>query len=199
MMDKRLKTLGVMTLGTFILAFGLYNVHAQSGITEGGILGTTLLLRHWFHISPSISEVVLDLLCYLLAFRALGGGFAKRALVSTLLYAGWYALLERFEPLLPNWSDHPLVAAVVGGVFVGVGVGLVVRSGGACSGDDALALTIAHYTRWPVAWCYLFTDLTVLALSMSYLPLSKLVWSLGTVTLSSYLIGRMTPAEEAEL
>ncbi len=197
-MDKRLKSLGVMALGTLILAFGLYNVHAQSGITEGGILGTTLLLRHWFHISPSVSEVVLDLLCYLLAFRALGGGFAKRAVVSTLLYAGWYALLERFPPLLPNWSDHPLAAAVVGGVFVGVGVGLVVRSGGACCGDDALALTIAHYTRWPVARCYLFTDLTVLALSTTYLPLSKLVWSLGTVTLSSYLIGRMTPAKEEE-
>lgn len=192
-MNKRLRSLGVMAFGALILAFGLYNVHAQSGITEGGILGATLLLRYWFHISPSVSEVVLDLLCYLLAFRALGVGFAKRAILSTLLYAGWYALLERFPPLLPNWSDHPLVAAAVGGVFVGVGVGLVARSGGACSGDDALALTIAHYTHWPLARCYLFTDLTVLALSLSYLPVSKLICSLGTVTLSSYIIGRMAP------
>ena len=34
--------------GSAILAFGLYNVHALSGVTEGGILGMTLLLNHWF-------------------------------------------------------------------------------------------------------------------------------------------------------
>ncbi len=34
-------------------AFGLCRIHAQSGITEGGIFGLTLLLSHWFSISPA--------------------------------------------------------------------------------------------------------------------------------------------------
>ena len=46
-------------VGTAILSFGLYNVHSQSAITEGGILGATLLIQHWFHISPAITELVL--------------------------------------------------------------------------------------------------------------------------------------------
>ena len=41
--------------GSFILAFGLYNIHSQSGVTEGGVLGLILLLDHWFGLSPSIS------------------------------------------------------------------------------------------------------------------------------------------------
>ena len=36
--------------GSGILAFGLYNIHALSGVTEGGILGMTLLLHHLFHL-----------------------------------------------------------------------------------------------------------------------------------------------------
>ena len=36
--------------GSAILAFGLYNIHARSGGTEGGILGMTLLLQHWLHL-----------------------------------------------------------------------------------------------------------------------------------------------------
>ena len=36
------------------LAFGLYNVHAVSQVTEGGVLGMTLLLEHWFSISPDV-------------------------------------------------------------------------------------------------------------------------------------------------
>ena len=58
-------------LGSAILAFGLYNVHAFSGVTEGGVLGLTLLLYHWFGLSPSISGLVLNAACYIvhLLFR----------------------------------------------------------------------------------------------------------------------------------
>ena len=38
--------------GAAIVSFGLYNVHRQSGITEGGVLGTVLLLHHWFGWRP---------------------------------------------------------------------------------------------------------------------------------------------------
>lgn len=188
-LKRHLPTYLCMALGAFILAFGLYNIHAQAGITEGGILGTTLLLLHWLHISPSISEIVLDILCYAIAFKTLGKGFAKNALISTCFYSFFYFLLERFPPLLPDLSQHLLLASVLGGLFVGCGVGLVVRAGGACGGDDALALTLSHYSKWPVSRCYLITDLTILLFSLSYIPWQNIIFSLITVTISSNLIG----------
>lgn len=192
-----LGTYAIMALGSFILAFGLYNIHVQSGVTEGGILGATLLLRHFFGLSPSISEIVLDLICYLAAFRVLGKGFAKNAIISTLLYAGFYAVLEQFPPVVHDLSAHPWLAAVLGALFVGVGVGLVVGAGGACCGDDALALTISRLTGWDVGRSYFITDLTVLTLSLSYIPPARLVWSLLSVTLSSAIISLMQRPREA--
>lgn len=62
-------------LGSAILAFGLYNVHAFSGVTEGGVLGLTLLLYHWFGLSPSISGLVLNAACYIGGWRTLGRSF----------------------------------------------------------------------------------------------------------------------------
>ena len=47
---KRWKNDLIMIAGACILSFGLFNVHQQSGITEGGELGTELLLNHWFGI-----------------------------------------------------------------------------------------------------------------------------------------------------
>ena len=44
---KKLARYGMLLSGAFILAFGLFNVHSQSRITEGGVLGTTLLINHW--------------------------------------------------------------------------------------------------------------------------------------------------------
>ena len=180
-----------LLLGSAILAFGLFNVHSQSRITEGGVLGTTLLLQHWFGISPSVSEAVLDVCCYLLGLKYLGKSFLRYALTATGGFALSYALFERMGYMLPSMLDQPLLAAVVGGLFVGVGVGLVVRVGGAAGGDDALALVIAKLLHWPVSRAYLFTDLVVLLLSLTYIPLQNIACSLVTVTLSSFIIGKI--------
>ena len=77
------KRYAVLLTGVMILSFGLFNIHSQSKITEGGILGLTLFLKHWFHISPGISEFVLDLLCYLAGLRILGKSFLKNRFVYT--------------------------------------------------------------------------------------------------------------------
>lgn len=188
---KAALTYGIIVLGSCILSFGLYNIHERTGVTEGGVLGMTLLLQHWFGLSPAVTSPVMDIACYLLAFRFLGSAFAKYAVVASLSFALSHALWEQFPPLLPDLSAWPILCALLGGLFVGVGVGLVVRIGGACGGDDALALTISHVSKWPIARCYLLTDLTVLALSLTYIPFGRIVYSLVTVTLSSFLIGRI--------
>lgn len=175
-------------LGAMICSFGIHNIHQRTNITEGGVIGMMLLIDHWLHLSPAYITPVLDASCYLLAFKILGGNFIKMSLISTSCISLFYKLWEQFPPILPDLSGHPLIAAVLGGLFVGVGVGLIVRQGGSSGGDDALALVIAHLTHWRLSLSYLFTDLTVLALSLSYIPVRRIVFSLVTVTISSYLI-----------
>lgn len=182
---------GMLVAGTAILAFGLYNIHRQSNITEGGVLGLVLFFDHWLGITPALISPVLDISCYLIGFRFLGREFAKCSVIASLSFACWYALFEKFPPLLPSLAEHPAAAALLGGCFVGLGVGLAVRAGGAAGGDDALAMTISHVTKWPISRAYLFTDLVVLALSATYISPKNLLCSLITVTVSSFLIGRV--------
>ena len=54
--------------------------------------------------------------------------------------------------------------------------------------DDALALVIHKLTGWRLSRAYLFTDLTVLFASLSYIPFRRIAYSLVTVTVSSLLI-----------
>ena len=107
---------GLIVLGAAIASFGLYNIHQQSGITEGGVLGTVLLLHHWLGWPASVITPILDLSCY------------------------------------------------------------------------ALALSIAKATHIRISQAYLFTDLTVLLLSLTYIPFRRIAYSLITVTISSWLI-----------
>ena len=178
-------------IGAMICSFGHHNIHQQTGITEGGVIGLMLFIEHWIGISPALITPVLDAACYLLAFKYLGGRFIKISAISTLSVSFFYKVWEQFPHMLPDLSAYPLAAAVLGGIFVGVGVGLIIRQGGSSGGDDALALTISHVTHMRLARAYLFTDLVVLGLSLSYIPVSRIIFSVITVTISSFLIDRI--------
>ena len=183
------KKCAITLLGSFILAFGLYNVHSISGVTEGGVLGATLLLEHWTGISPALSGGIMNVLCYVLGWRLLGKEFIAYSALATVGFSGMYKICEQFPHLWPGLADMPLVAALVGALFVGVGAGLCVRVGGAPSGDDALAMSISHATGWKIQWVYLLSDLIVLVMSLSYIPVRRIGYSLFTVLLSGQLIG----------
>lgn len=179
----------MIVLGSAILAFGLYNVHSISGVTEGGVLGLTLLLEHWFGISPSISGLVLNGACYVLGLTLLGKEFILYSIIAGGGFSLFYAIFERFPPLWPQIAQMPLAASVAGAAFVGVGVGLCIRANAAPTGDDSLALSLSHHFRIGIQWVYLLGDLIVLALSLTYIPFSKIIYSLLTVVLSGQLIG----------
>lgn len=189
---------GCLLLGAAILSFGMFNIHSQSRITEGGVLGMTLFLHHWTGISPGIYSFLLDMSCYAIGFKLLGKAFLKNAVFATTCYALLFRLWETVGCLLPSFSDRPLIAAVLGGIFVGVGAGLIVRRGGASGGDDALALIIQKVTGWMISRAYFFTDFVVLMLSLTYIPVVKILFSLLTVTISSAIIEVVQGKERTE-
>lgn len=183
------RTVALSILGSVILAFGLYNVHSFSGVTEGGQLGLVLLLDHWFHISPAFSTAMVNVICYWIGWKMLGKSFIAHSAVATGAFSLVYWFCQQFPPLWPGLADHPLVAALAGAVFVGLGCGLCVRAGGAACGDDGLAMSISSKLNIKIEHVYFIFDFTILALSLSYIPLARILYSLVTVMISSKIVG----------
>ena len=186
-------------LSSALQAFGIYNIHALSDITEGGVLGAVLLLEHWLQISPAVSGFVLNAACYLFGWRTMGKEFLGYSLLAALGFSLGYGICEQFPPLYPQIAGHPLLAALLGALFIGIGAGLCVRAGGATTGDDALAMSLSRLSRIPIQWIYLVSDLTVLLLSLSYIPVRRIAWSLLTVILSGQIIGWIQPKNRKQL
>jgi uncharacterized membrane-anchored protein YitT (DUF2179 family) len=176
-------------LGCMILTFGVYNIHSLSGVTEGGVLGLMLLLDNLFGLSPAWTSLILNGLCYLLGWRTLGKKFLVNSAIAAVGYSIFYAVFECFPPVYPQIAEYPLAASILGAVFVGIGVGICVREESAPSGDDALALSLSKLTGAGIQWIYLISDLTVLTLSLTYIPLTRILYSLLTVVLSGQIIG----------
>lgn len=183
------KSVCLSLAGSAILAFGLYYIHAFSGVTEGGQLGLSLLLNHWFQISPALTTAVVNAFCYWIGWKTLGKPFIAHSAVATAGFSVTYWICQQFPPLFPELVRYPLAAALLGALFVGLGCGLCVRMGGAVCGDDGLVMSISQKWNIKIEYVYFIFDFVILSLSLSYIPLKRILYSLVTVMISSKIVG----------
>lgn len=178
-----------VVLGSAIVAFGIYNIHARCNIAEGGELGVELLLYNLLNISPAIVSLVIDATLYIIGSILFGKKFLLNAIIGTISYSTFYFIFENTPSIFPDLSNQLLLAAILGGVLVGLGCGIVVNSGGACGGDDAVALIIAKVLKIPVAVSYFLLDALVITVSLLYIESDKIIYSFLTAIISSAMIG----------
>ena len=179
----------IIFASSVFMALGIYNVHSLSKVTEGGILGTTLLLYNWFNISPAITTIILNAICYFIGFKILGKKFLFYSIFGTICYSLSYSIFEAIGPLFPEIANHQLLAAIVGAIFVGIGTGFCINECCALCGDDSLAMSLSKITHIKIQWIYLISDLTILLLSLTYIPFTKIIYSILSVVLSGQIIG----------
>lgn len=193
MADRRIfKTLCMIFLGSSILSFGFYNFYYLNNITEGGVLGILLLLKNLFNIEPSIANIIIDGLLLLLGYKFLGKKFFIYSVLSSVSFSIMYSWFESIGPILPN-IDSMILSTILAGISVGLGVGLIVKAGavkaGAASGgDDALALVISKMTSLNIGKVYILGDISILLLSLFYLSVFDVFYSLIAVTISGKVI-----------
>lgn len=182
------KTFMDIIIGSAIMAFTLVNIHAQSKITEGGVLGLNLFMKNVLGTDPAITSPILDISLFLFGYSIFGKKFLAKTILSALIFAGIYKIFLLIGPVVPSLYDAPILAAVVGGIGIGIGCGMIVSNGIASGGDDSLAMIVAKKTGMEISWSYLSMDIVVLALSLIYIPLNRIFFSLITTIVSSFIL-----------
>ena len=187
MYDRRsLKDISLILIGSTILAFGVYNFYYLNSITEGGVLGIILLLKNIFGFDVSVAGAILDIALLIMGFKIFGKKFFIYSVGASVGFSVLYDIFETVGPLVPQMGMF--TSAVLGGLSVGIGCGIMMRVGCASGGDDALAMIISKVTSLKLSTVYLITDGIVLLLSVSYIPAVQLVYSIVAVLISGKTI-----------
>ncbi|MVP00649.1 YitT family protein [Paenibacillus lutrae] len=139
----------------FALAINLFVIPNEFG--EGGVTGITIILYYLFGWSPGLVSLVFNSV-----LLAIGHKFLDR---TTTVYTIIAVLFNSvFLYLTEDWriaSDEPMINAIFGGIFAGVGIGLVIRVGGTTAGTTILARMMNKYMDWNISYALLFFDLIV--------------------------------------
>jgi uncharacterized membrane-anchored protein YitT (DUF2179 family) len=132
--------------------------------------------------------LILDLVGILVGIIIFGKSFGARSLFAALSFAAFFRFYELFPPVMPSFAQLPWVAALLGGVLLGFGEGILLKNKIASGFDSNIALVVEKRFRVPVSIWYLITDSLVLLASLSYLPFIRLFYTFITVLVSNSTI-----------
>ncbi|MBQ8546216.1 MAG: YitT family protein [Clostridia bacterium] len=161
-MNKKIKDFLFILLGALILALGLNVFLVPMKLSAGGIgtIGTVLL--YFFSIPLSITNLILNLLLFLIGFKVLGKG----SIIKTIVGMISLSLFLEITSYLPMPELDIIIATICGGVLVGLGVGLIIRVGGSSGGSDFLGLMIRkRVPHISVATIILIIDLIIIIIA----------------------------------
>ncbi len=170
-------------VGCAVLAAGINLFLAPNMISSGGISSVGTILLHLFGVDLWITNLAANVLLFLLGFRFLGK-YAVLKTTAGILFLSMFLWLSDF---LPKYTEDKILATVVGGVLVGLGVGLVVRRDGSTGGSDFAALMIKRFMpHVSIANLILVMDCAVIILSgIVFKSVSITIYSVIAMYISS--------------
>lgn len=187
---KEAGSLGLIVLGNFILSLGVMMFISPMDFVSGGATGLGLLFEKMFGLKLSIGVGILNVIMFVIGFFVLGKRFAATTLLSTFLYPGFLAIMEGI-PALATLNTDPIVAAVFGGVCIGVGVGLVIRMGSSTGGMDIPPIILQKYTGIAVAISMNAMDLIIMCTQMPYSSPQKIMYSLMMLVVTTVVMDKV--------
>jgi len=139
----------------FALAVNLFVIPNDLG--EGGVTGLTIIAYYLFGWSPSIVSFLANAALLVVGYKFL----SRQTTIYTIIAVSLNSL---FLHLTESWSissNEIIVNAIFGGVFAGIGIGLIIRVGGTTAGSTILARMTNKYLGWSISYGLLFFDLIV--------------------------------------
>lgn len=149
----------MIVIGAAMMAVALEIFLVPNKLIDGGITGISIMLAHVFHIPLGILLTLLNLPFLIIGYKQIGKTFALSTLFAVIVMSIGTQLLHPVHPI----TVEPLLAAVFGGVILGVGVGLVVRYGGSLDGTEIVAILVSKRLPFSVGEVVMFFNLFILS------------------------------------
>ncbi|MEX2948888.1 YitT family protein [Staphylococcus warneri] len=179
-MNRLIRDLILVIIGSFIFSAGVNAFIISGNLGEGGVTGLAIVLYYAFHLSPAITNFVVNTVLIAVGYKFL----SKRSMYLTIVAT---VLISVFLSLTESWhveTGNVIVNAVFGGTSVGLGIGVIVLAGGTTAGTTILARIAHKYLDVSTPYALLFFDLIVVVISVTVISLDR-----ALVTVISLYIG----------
>ncbi len=189
----------VIAIGMFSYCIGWGIFLLPNNITTGGIAGVSSILYWGTGIPVQVSYSLINGALLLGALRILGWKFCVKTVYAVSVLTISVALTQEYYDghLL---ADQPFMAAIIGAVFCGCGVGLGLSSNGSTGGTDIIAAVINKYRDISLGRVIMICD--VIIITSSYFVLrdwEKVIFGYVVLYVVSFCIDQVVDSQRSSV
>lgn len=171
-------------LGALIASLGLELFLIPNNVIDGGVVGISIMARTLTGLSLGVFMAVLNLPFLYLGYKQIGREFALTTAVAIGFLSFWSGIFSGF----PQVTTDPFLAAIFGGIIDGIGVGLIIRSGGSLDGTEIVAIIMDRNSIFSVGEVVMFINLFILSSAGLLYGWDKAMYSLVAYFVISKMI-----------
>ncbi|MFP4459765.1 MAG: YitT family protein [Candidatus Zixiibacteriota bacterium] len=181
----------LITFGSIMMAISLALFLIPAKITAGGVSGIATILYHLANFPAGIVMLGLNIPLFLIGLRFLGKNYGIRTVIGIILSSIFTDLLaETFK--IPPVTQEPLLAAIFGGMILGIGLGMIFRAGGSTGGSDILGGIITKYSNMSLGQSIMFIDVFIIAATgFAFTNANLALYGIISLGISAYAIDRV--------
>lgn len=165
-----------ITMGAMSMALGLEGILIPNQIIDGGVTGVSMMLSHLTSVNLGVYLFFLNLPFFFLGYKQIGKTFALSMLYGIIILSVTTLYLHHITPFVQD----VLLAVVFGGLLLGFGVGLVIRSGGVLDGTETLAILIEKRAPFSVGEIIMIINVIIFAVAAFVYGLDNALYSMLT-------------------
>lgn len=163
-----------ITTGAMLSAFSIQTFLSPNMILDGGVIGISMIVSKITSLPLSIFTIMLNIPFLLIGYKNLGKKFLIKAVYAMLIFSCFLTMFSNVNEL----TDDILLATIYGGIILGIGVGLVIRSGGCLDGTESVAIIINKNTSFSTGQIIMLFNIFIYLTAGVLFGLDKALYSL---------------------
>jgi len=176
-------------LGTCLTGFAAACFITPAKIAGGGVTGISTILYYLLGFDPGLTVLVLSVPLFFLAWKMNGKRYALNCLLGSVLYSLWVSFFGHvigYQGIL-SYTDRVdvLLSVIYGGVFYGVGIGIVMRAGANTGGTDIIAQIISKKTPLTTGTALFIVDGLIIIAGAVFFGYERAFFAVLTLFLST--------------
>lgn len=178
-----------LSLGTFLVALGIYFFKFPNHFSTGGVTGIAVVLSSIFpSVSSSTFASVINIFFLILGFVVLNKGFGARTVYCSLLFSALLSLLEWIVPLAAPLTDQRILELFFAVTLPALGSAILFNLDGSTGGTDILAMILKKYTSLDIGRALLCSDVLIAASTFLVFDIETGLCSVLGLALKSLLV-----------
>ncbi|UCZ52603.1 YitT family protein [Bacillus shivajii] len=173
-----LKKLMVIIIGATFISVGVNSFIMPHYIVDGGIIGVAIVLNYMWDLSVGMSFVLLSFPIFLVIWF-FHRSYCMNSIVG-MIVTGIFIDVLNFDTYI--YFSSPLFSALLGGLFLGAGIGILFLYDISTDSIDLLAQFISFMWRLNVGITVFIFDLAIVVSAMTVLPKEAVILSMLTIT-----------------